>query len=105
MSAFSEAIDALRRLDPSQRQQILVELVNLVRWDRGGSDFIRLADQDDKAVAFLLPPDTGRSEPPVLTPEEEEELRNQLENPGDVLTTQELIALIRSGAPVATEEP
>ena len=104
MSAFSDAIDAIGRLAPDQQELILIELAKLVQFRRGGESPVHVADPDGTTVGYLFPSRPHSKVPPVLTPEEEEEDRRALANPNDVLTTEELKALIRAGVPVATAE-
>jgi hypothetical protein len=99
MSAFSDAVTAIGKLTPDQRELVLVELAKLIQCSRGGESPVHIADRDGTTVGYLFPSEPHSKTPPVLTPEEQEELRHQLETPDDVLTTEELRALIRSGAP------
>jgi hypothetical protein len=99
MSAFTEAVDALGKLTPAERERILVELAKLVQVSRGGESPVHIADDDGTTVGYIFPPGRHASTPPVLTPEEEEELRRDAENPSDSLTTEELIASILQRPP------
>jgi hypothetical protein len=102
MSAFSEALDAIGKLTPAQRELILVELAKLVQFNRHGESPVHIADQDGTTVGYIFPPEPHPTEPPVLTPEEEEELRQRLETPNDTITTEELLASIRLSDPATT---
>lgn len=105
MSAFSDAVSAIGKLAADERERLLIELAKLVRLGRGGGSPVHIADRDGNTVGYLFPPGPHSQIPPVLTPEEEEELRRDAENPGDFLTTEELRALIRQGATEATSKP
>jgi hypothetical protein len=102
MSAFSEALDAIGKLTPAQRELILVELAKLVQFSRGGESPVHIADQDGTTVGYIFPPGPHPTEPPVLTPEEEEDFRQRIETPNDTITTEELLASIRPSDPVTT---
>jgi hypothetical protein len=102
MSTFSDAVNAIGKLTPAERELLLIELAKLVQFSRGGESLIHIADRNGTTVGYLFPPGPHPTEPPVLTPEEEEDLRQRFETPDDVLTTEELLALIRQGAPATT---
>jgi hypothetical protein len=104
MSAFSDAITAIGKLTPAEREFLLIELAKLVQYSRGGESPIHIADQNGTTVGYLFPPEPHPTTPPVLSPEEEEDLRQRFETPDDVLTTEELKALIRQGAPATTSK-
>src|SRR5262245_24586193 len=101
MSAFSEALDAIHKLTPDEQELILVELAKLMQFRHRGESPVHIADRDGTTVGYIFPPRPRPTEPPVLTPEEEEEDRRALQTPEDVLTTEELKMLIRSGDPAA----